>query len=415
MTHHLGRGSMYTSRTSLIARFRSSRAPRSLSSIDAEPLHRHEAGGYHPITLGDCFRNGRYKILHKLGWGGYSTVWAARDLRDQKYVALKVSVARSQEDNRELKVLRTLARLNSEEAGSRHVMQLLDHFHLEGPNGKHECLVLEFLGPSITDLLESRFADMRLPATLAKSSVQQALIGLAYLHKHKIGHGDLHTRNLAFAIPSLHSLTEAELLKKLRQPDVGAVTRKDGKSLEPGVPTYLVRPTSYPVDASLSQHQIKIIDFGESFLDNDSPTTLHTPLCVRAPEVIFGEKLDYRVDLWSAGCLIFELIVGQPPLDSIMATPVSVVHQMIETASDALPERWQQKWKAMDSAGTEEDTGYNLQEWLEEMYFDAARREELTREEIVKFGALLRRLLRFEPSTRASALEILQDPWLENK
>lgn len=51
------------------------------STIDAEPLHRYQKGGYHPMTLGSFLDNKRYKILHKLGWGGYSTVWAARDLR----------------------------------------------------------------------------------------------------------------------------------------------------------------------------------------------------------------------------------------------------------------------------------------------------------------------------------------------
>jgi len=79
--------------------------------------------------------------------------------------------------------------LNSGETGSQHVTQLLDHFHIEGPNGKHECLVLEFLGPSVTNILDMRFNDERLPGTLAKTSVQQALVGLAYLHKYNIGHG----------------------------------------------------------------------------------------------------------------------------------------------------------------------------------------------------------------------------------
>ncbi|KAF2492953.1 kinase-like protein [Lophium mytilinum] len=384
--------------------------------IDAEPLHRYRVGGYHPIALGDLFKDGRYKILHKLGWGGYSTVWAAKDLRNQEYVALKVSTSEIHDKSRELNVLRTLAGLNSEEIGSRHVMQLLDHFQIEGPNGNHECLVLEFLGPSITDVLEVRFHDERLPGTLAKMSAQQALIGLAYLHKYGIGHGDLHTRNLSFVIPSLHTLTEAELLQKLRNPEIGAVTRKDGKPLEPSLPAYLVRPTFYPTDVSLSQQQIKIIDFGESFFsNNDVPLMLHTPLCVRAPEVIFGEKLDYRVDLWSAGCMIFELVIGQPPIDSIMATPVTVVQQMLETASDELPERWQQKWRTMDSAWTGDKTENNLQEWLEETYFDGVRKEDLTREDIIKVGTLVSRLLRFEPSTRASAQEILQDPWFGDK
>lgn len=50
-------------------------------NIDAEPLYRYRRGGYHPIRLGGLLKDGRYKILHKLGWGGYSTVWAARDQR----------------------------------------------------------------------------------------------------------------------------------------------------------------------------------------------------------------------------------------------------------------------------------------------------------------------------------------------
>jgi hypothetical protein len=36
-------------------------------------------GGYHPVCLGDTFKKGRYKIYHKLGCGGFSTVWLAKD------------------------------------------------------------------------------------------------------------------------------------------------------------------------------------------------------------------------------------------------------------------------------------------------------------------------------------------------
>jgi serine/threonine-protein kinase SRPK3 len=98
-----------------------------------------------------------------------------------------------------------------------------------------------------------------------------------------------------------------------------------------------------------------------------------------------------------------------------MATPVSVVRQMLETASDGLPERWHHKWRTMDSAWKGDRTENSLQEWLEETYFDGVRKADLTKEDIVKVGALVRRLLRFEPSTRASAQEILQDPWFGEK
>jgi hypothetical protein len=44
-----------------------------------ESLSKYQPGGYHPVNLGDTFENDRYKIHHKLGWGGYSTVWLAKD------------------------------------------------------------------------------------------------------------------------------------------------------------------------------------------------------------------------------------------------------------------------------------------------------------------------------------------------
>lgn len=67
------------------------------------------------------------------------------------------------------------------------------------------------------------------------------------------------------------------------------------------MPEYLVRPASY---SSQLSDTVKIIDFGESLLQQTVPATLRTPLVTRAPEVIFGDKLDYRVDLWSLGCLV---------------------------------------------------------------------------------------------------------------
>lgn len=48
--------------------------PTYICPIDAEPLHRYRQGGYHLVTLGECLKARRYKILHKLGWGGYSIV-----------------------------------------------------------------------------------------------------------------------------------------------------------------------------------------------------------------------------------------------------------------------------------------------------------------------------------------------------
>ncbi len=48
--------------------------------VDAEPLERYRKRGYHPTHLGDTLKDGSCEIIHKLGWGGYATVWLAKDL-----------------------------------------------------------------------------------------------------------------------------------------------------------------------------------------------------------------------------------------------------------------------------------------------------------------------------------------------
>lgn len=49
------------------------------SFFDQEPLSSYRPGGYHPVCLGDFFNNGRYQVYHKIGWGGFSTVWLTKD------------------------------------------------------------------------------------------------------------------------------------------------------------------------------------------------------------------------------------------------------------------------------------------------------------------------------------------------
>ena len=99
-------------------------------------------------------------------------------------------------------------------------------------------------------------------------------------------------------------MREEDFLRKFGQPETGTVQRKDGQPIGPNMPRYLVRPTSYPIDIKPSSSSIKIIDFGQSFLHDECPGALRTPLPVRAPEIIFKDKVDCRVDLWSMGCLV---------------------------------------------------------------------------------------------------------------
>jgi serine/threonine-protein kinase SRPK3 len=115
---------------------------------------------------------------------------------------------------------------------------------------------------------------------------------------------DLHTGNIAFTSPPLNSLSEETLLNRLGRPRTNLVSTLDGRPLPPGMPKYLVWPADTLVDKSNVETPIKLIDFGESFLPGERPQSLHTPLALRAPELLLGDKWDHRADLWTLGCTV---------------------------------------------------------------------------------------------------------------
>lgn len=149
-----------------------------------EYLELYQPGGLHPVHLGDRFDNGRYKVIHKLGAGGCSTVWLARDEQYQRYVALKIIGAWLSNDCIELKVLQYLMERRSDHPGREHIAFPLDHFRLDGPNGSHICLVFPFLGPDL-----SAQGRIRLKGKLARSAARRSAQTLAYLHSEGICHG----------------------------------------------------------------------------------------------------------------------------------------------------------------------------------------------------------------------------------
>lgn len=46
---------------------------------EEEDLEDYCKGGYHPVQPGQVYKDGRYTVVRKLGWGHFSTVWLARD------------------------------------------------------------------------------------------------------------------------------------------------------------------------------------------------------------------------------------------------------------------------------------------------------------------------------------------------
>lgn len=73
-----------------------------------ERLEKYQPGGYHPVMLNDVLHK-RYRIVDKIGHGGYATIWLARDEKAQRYVAVKVGLSDpSLQRPREPEILRLL-------------------------------------------------------------------------------------------------------------------------------------------------------------------------------------------------------------------------------------------------------------------------------------------------------------------
>lgn len=155
---------------------------------DSENLERYCPGGYHPIQLGDVFSHGRYRVLHKLGYGSFSTVWLARDHVEQRYVSLKVITAAASESSSEAKIWHHLYQGNPDHPGRNFVLSLLHDFWIDGPNGRHQCLVSEVAGSTIVEAKQADKNEM-LPLEIARAITPQLALGLDYIHSQGILHG----------------------------------------------------------------------------------------------------------------------------------------------------------------------------------------------------------------------------------
>src|SRR3712207_1052337 len=78
---------------------------------------------------------------------------------------------------------------------------------------------------------------------------------------------------------------------------------------------------------------VKVMDFGIARAVADTSATMTQTAAVigtaqyLSPEQARGETVDARSDIYSAGCLLYELLVGRPPF--IGESPVSVAYQHV--------------------------------------------------------------------------------------
>ncbi|KAI0724203.1 Pkinase-domain-containing protein [Cerioporus squamosus] len=183
-------------------------------SKDEESPADYNSGGYLQVKINDTFKDGRYLVLRKLGWGHFSTVWLAKDNANRRHCALKVvkSAGRYAETARdEIKLLRQVMDANPSHAGRNHIVSFLDSFDHVGPDGNHICLVFEPLGENLLALIE-RHKKTGVAVDLVRVIAKQMLLGLQYLHDEcDLVHTDIKPENILISIPDVEAHIQSEL------------------------------------------------------------------------------------------------------------------------------------------------------------------------------------------------------------
>ena len=208
----------------------------------------------------------RYTLERELGRGGMATVYLAHDLKHDRPVALKVmhpELAATLGPARFLREIRLCARLQHP-----HVLAVLDSGTTESEGQGQLWFTMPFVeGES----LRSRLArEVQLPVADALRIGREVADGLHYAHQHGVIHRDIKPENILLS--GSHALIADFGIARA----LAAGEERDDRLTETGM-------------------------------------TLGTPQYM-SPEQAAGERtLDSRTDIYSLGCVLYEMLAGEPP------------------------------------------------------------------------------------------------------
>ncbi|KAK7407827.1 hypothetical protein QQX98_009998 [Neonectria punicea] len=384
----------------------------------------YQPGGYHPVQIGDYLHN-RYRIVHKLGHGPFSTTWLARDRQLSAYAAVKVGTS-----EHEMDVLSHITDVvtESKPRGKALFPIVLDRFSLRGPNGTHRCLVTNPARCSLADAKDSSISCL-FQLQVARALAAQLAIAVVQIHDLGYVHGSLHLNNIRLHFPpDLDRLSEEQLYDKFGEPEHKPIIPLKGKSISPNIPSHAISAVwlgEPSEDMSLSDAHLMLAGFEAAFRPSEeSRLQSSTPLEIRPPEACFEPTtpLSFPSDIWTLGCTIWAILGHGSLFDNLIANQDVITCEQVD-ALGRLPADWWEEWDArsekFDEAG-EPIQGRSMWTWeerFEDSIEDPRRRKymgSLDVEEKVAFFTMMRWMLAFRPSDRPTAKEVLETAWMRD-
>jgi len=275
------------------------------------------------------FLNNQYIVLNKIGSGGCSSIWLSYNYIDSTFYILKIQFGDDLDDGVfENKVLVKCKHPN--------IINICENFIIKINNEKRICLVLEVLGESLCSLLDHKYKN-GLSLNIIKKISRQLLSAIDYLHTNKkIIHTDIKVDNILLQEPSpriksmqtdflkSNILTEFKKIYESSSHIISTNRKKKQKFLlnqQKKIYTNFklntikliennIYSTISDLDIRIDNCDIKLADMGLCMeIDNLYTDELQTEY-YRSPEIILGSTFNEKIDIWSTGCVIFELLIG---------------------------------------------------------------------------------------------------------
>lgn len=391
----------------------SSSSPDLLHEI--EDANNYVQGGYHPVDIGDviCAGDRHYEVLHKLGHGGYSTIWLVQpreNLGTFTYYALKIIRADCGDIDvlNESRILQHLNRVGG--PGHPNIINIHDTFNITGPNGEHTCLLLPVLGPR----MENYDVAKAVPSAVRHQVCQQVASAVAFLHSNGVCHGDLTDLNIVFELPDLSSVSPEDLYHilgpiKTERPQLF----RDTESPHP--PKRMVEAANFSGLDFSTLTKIRLIDFGESFFTDQPPSSLGAPIDFFPPEICFGYTPSPKSDVWSLACVLYSVETSS----FLFPTGFRIFGILVGTIVGylgPLPEQW--KGKFMNETYGYRENGVLKHDteppwWYTDEFTDKSIADRLSTEaphlsnlQREQFLRLIQEMVVYEPDERVSSVDV---------